>query len=58
MSVDDVQSAIRSVMQQNRETFIRNGSVGMYQVRGTVDGQDYVLGINNGRVGQFYPETG
>lgn len=55
MSVDDVQGAIRGVMQQNRGTLIQNGTTGMYQVRGTVNGAEYVLGVNNGRVGQFYP---
>lgn len=28
----------------------------MYQIRGNVNGVDYVLGMNRGRVGQFYPE--
>jgi hypothetical protein len=55
MSIDDVQSAIGDVMRQNRDTLIRRGSQGMYQVRGTVNGVDYVLGMNKGRVGQFYP---
>ncbi|MFJ5234794.1 RHS repeat-associated core domain-containing protein [Kitasatospora sp. NPDC088391] len=55
MSIDDVQSAIGDVMQQNRETLIRRGGQGMYQIRGTVNGVDYVLGMNKGRVGQFYP---
>lgn len=55
MSVDDVQGAIGDVMRQNRDTLARRGSNGMYQVRGNVNGVDYVLGVNNGRVGQFYP---
>ncbi|MEU8227944.1 polymorphic toxin-type HINT domain-containing protein, partial [Kribbella sp. NPDC048915] len=56
MSVDDVQGAIGQVMRQNRDTLIQRGSRGMYQIRGNVNGVDYVLGINRGRVGQFYPE--
>ncbi|MEU8001039.1 RHS repeat-associated core domain-containing protein [Catellatospora sp. NPDC049111] len=55
MSVGDVQDAIRSVMQQNRATLASKGSTGMYQIRGSVNGTNYVLGMNNGRVGQFYP---
>lgn len=55
MSVDDVQGAIRGVMQQNRDALIQNGTAGRYQVRGNVGGTDYVLGVNNGRVAQFYP---
>jgi hypothetical protein len=58
MSVSDVQDAIGSVMQQNRDTLISRGSRGMYQIRGNVNGTDYVLGLNNGRVGQFYPVNG
>jgi hypothetical protein len=30
----------------------------MYQITGNVNGTDYVLGLNNGRVGQFYPVNG
>ena len=55
MSVDDVQGAIRGVMQQNRGALIQKGTTGRYQVRGNVGGTDYVLGVNNGRVAQFYP---
>ncbi|MGW2787717.1 polymorphic toxin-type HINT domain-containing protein [Streptomyces populi] len=57
MSVDDVQDAIGQVMRQNRDTLVRRGSQGMYQIRGNVNGVDYVLGMNRGRVGQFYPES-
>jgi RHS repeat-associated protein len=56
MSVDDVQGAIGQVMRQNRDTLVQRGSQGMYQIRGNVNGVDYVLGMNRGRVGQFYPE--
>ncbi|MGW4271681.1 hypothetical protein ACWEGQ_04790 [Streptomyces seoulensis] len=55
MSVKDVESAIGEVLRQNREKLVRRGSGGMYQIRGMVDGVRYVLGLNRGRVGQFYP---
>ena len=57
MSISDVQDAIGSVLQQNRDTLIARGSTGMYQIQGTYDGTDYVLGLNNGHIGQFYPGT-
>ncbi|MEU6263196.1 polymorphic toxin-type HINT domain-containing protein [Saccharopolyspora shandongensis] len=57
MSIDDVQGAIGEVMRQNRDALLRRGSRGMYQIRGNVNGVDYVLGMNRGRVGQFYPES-
>lgn len=56
MSVDDVRGAIGQVMRQNRDTLVQRGSQGMYQIRGNVNGVNYVLGMNRGRVGQFYPE--
>ncbi|GAA3022733.1 hypothetical protein GCM10010448_00540 [Streptomyces glomeratus] len=57
MSVEDVQNAIGEVMKQNRDMLMQRGSKGMYQIRGKVNGVDYVLGMNRGRVGQFYPQT-
>ncbi|WP_422647572.1 polymorphic toxin-type HINT domain-containing protein [Actinoalloteichus caeruleus] len=56
MSVDDIRDAIGQVMRQNRDTLIQRGSQGMYQIRGNANGVDYVVGLNKGRVGQFYPE--
>jgi hypothetical protein len=35
---------------------INNGTKGMYQITGEYGGKEYVLGLNNGRVGQFYPK--
>ncbi|GHE83706.1 hypothetical protein GCM10018772_02740 [Streptomyces fumanus] len=57
MSVADVQDAIGQVMRQNRDALVQRGSRGMYQIQGKVNGVDYVLGMNKGRVGQFYPVT-
>ncbi|QUI20894.1 hypothetical protein HZI73_00585 [Vallitalea pronyensis] len=56
MSVDDVSDAIHDIMKQNRDTLINKGTKGMYQIKGTYNGTDYVIGFKNGRVGQFYPE--
>jgi hypothetical protein len=55
MSVDEVEEAIADVMRQNRSTLATRGTRGSYQVRGTHNGQDYVLGVNSGRIAQFYP---
>lgn len=56
MSIGDVSNAISEVMKQNRDLLIQKGSKGMYQITGTVDGVEYVLGLKNGRIGQFYPK--
>ena len=56
MSVEDIQDAIRAVMQQNREELIRLGTARPpYQITGSHGGHTYTLGISKGRVGQFYP---
>lgn len=55
MSIDDITEAIGAVLRQNRDTLLRRGTNRMYQIQGSHDGVRYVLGINNGRVGQFYP---
>ncbi|MBP2898944.1 hypothetical protein J8340_23430 [Escherichia coli] len=54
MSVDNITSAIKSVMSQNRDILGSKGTKGMYQITGTYNGKTYVLGLNNGCVGQFY----
>ncbi len=54
MSINDITSAIKSVMSQNRGILASKGTKGMYQIIGNYNGKDYVLGLNNGRVGQFY----
>ncbi len=56
MSVNEITNAIESVMKQNRETLVTKGSIRMYQVEGQYNGVTYTLGLNNGRVGQFYPK--
>ncbi|GDY32629.1 hypothetical protein GTS_42620 [Gandjariella thermophila] len=55
-SISDVENTISQVLSQNRDTLIQQGSNGMYQIEGVVDGREYVLGINRGHVGQFYPK--
>lgn len=55
MTVKNVADVVDSVLKQNRETLMRRGTLGRYQIRGTVDGVDYVLGTKRGRVGQLYP---
>ncbi len=55
MSINDVTDAITAVMKQNREVLVNRGSQGMYQIQGIHDGVEYTLGLNKGRIGQFYP---
>jgi len=55
MSLDEIQDAIRAIMQQNREQLIKLGTNVQFQVTGSYGGSTYVLGITKGRVAQFYP---
>lgn len=60
MSIDDITDAVGQVINQNRDTLLERGATGAIDdihppVTGTVDGTDYVLGMNRGRVGQFFP---
>lgn len=55
MSIEEVQTALKDVLYQNRDVLATKGTRGMYQVTGNYNGVDYVLGVKNGRVGQFYP---
>lgn len=54
LRVEDIITIIEHIMQQNRSLLIRKGQ-GIYQIRGKFNDVDYILGINNGRVGQLYP---
>ena len=56
MTIGDVEAAVRAVVQQNKGLIGSRGTNGVYPVQGTYNGREYVLGINYGRVGQFYPK--
>ncbi|GFN34145.1 EndoU domain-containing protein [Paenibacillus xylaniclasticus] len=56
MTIDEVADAIESIMKQNRDTLLKNGTTFSYQIKGMYNGVEYVVGLNKGRVGQFYPE--
>ncbi len=55
-SVKQVESAINSVMKQNHSKLAKIGSRGVGSVTGTHKGVTYVLGVNKGQIGQFYPK--
>ncbi|OJE17824.1 hypothetical protein A9490_13685 [Bacillus thuringiensis] len=55
LTVMNIMNIIKGVLDQNRTELTKKGGNGMYQISGTVNGVKYILGINNGRVGQLYP---
>lgn len=58
LSTDDIMDAVRNVLGQNRDTLIRRGTNAIYQVEGSYGGVEYVLGVNNGHIAQFFPLSG
>jgi len=54
-SIDDIENAIESVINQNRERLSRLGGNGTDTVEGIVNGITYVLRVDRGRIGSFYP---
>jgi RHS repeat-associated protein len=54
MTTRDIENAITVVISQNRDLILRNGTRGAYQIRGQIDGVTFVVGFNEGRIGQFY----
>ncbi len=56
MTINDVLEAIRSVIRQNRERLLELGTNATFQGTGAYAGRTYRIGLNDGRIGQFYPE--
>lgn len=43
-------------MKQNRDMLANMKVNSMKQISGTVNGVEYILGLNKGRIGQLYPK--
>jgi hypothetical protein len=57
MSADELAGIAHEVMKQNRIRLATpNATSEIFQITGTVNGKQYVVGLNNGRVGQLYPK--
>jgi hypothetical protein len=58
MAIGDIEQAIKSVMSTRRNEVIKIGTNGIGQLPETQVGSvTYVLGLNKGHVGQFYPKV-
>ncbi|MGW0943685.1 RHS repeat domain-containing protein [Streptomyces sp. NPDC002623] len=55
MTPDDIAAAVTSVMRQNEDEVARIGSSGIGNITGVFNGESYQLGLNKGRIGQFFP---
>jgi hypothetical protein len=58
MTVADIEQAIKAVMNARRNEVTQIGANGVGQLPETqVGGVTYVLGLNKGHIGQFYPKV-
>jgi RHS repeat-associated protein len=55
MSVYEIENAISEVLKQNPARIGEIGANGIGPMTGVVNGVRYQLGLNRGRIGQFYP---
>lgn len=53
-TVTDVVKIIKQVMKQNRKLILEEGTNDMYQVSGMIKNTKYVVGLDRGRIAQFY----
>jgi hypothetical protein len=56
MTINEIDNAIESVVGQNHQRLSRLGANGSDKVEGVVDGITYILQVNRGRIGSFYPK--
>lgn len=55
LSVNDVKDIAISIAKSNRNKLDEKGTNSTFQVKGTVNGVEYVLGITKGHIKQLYP---
>ena len=53
-SIDDIDDLVSKTVTANRDELMRIGA-GRGQVTAVINGKEYVMGVNNGRIAQFYP---
>jgi len=54
MNIDDITNAVTDIMKQNRDILLNKGTNKMYQVEGIYNGKEFVVGVKNGLIRQFY----
>ena len=52
---DDIIEAVGAVLKQHREELAADGGARLFQLNGSHGGRTYLVGIKQGRIGQFYP---
>jgi hypothetical protein len=54
MTIPDIVKIIEQVIKQNKKLIISKGTNGMYKITGVIKNTKYIVGFDNGRIGQFY----
>lgn len=54
--IDEIKKIASEVLKQNRNALSKKGTAETFQIKGTVNGVKYRLGITKGHVRQLYPE--
>jgi hypothetical protein len=55
MSITDIEESIAEVLKQNPDKICEIGANGIGSMTGVVNGVRFQLGLNRGRIGQFFP---
>lgn len=53
--LNEIENAIDAIAKQNKDIISKKGTNAIYQVTGSYNGKSYTLGLNNGKIGQFFP---
>ncbi|MEF9968758.1 MAG: hypothetical protein RR766_09605, partial [Longicatena sp.] len=53
--ISEIENAIDAVARQNKDLITEKGTNAIFQITGLYNGKSYTLGLNNGKVGQFFP---
>jgi hypothetical protein len=54
ITISEIIDIIKQVVKQNRNTVLKKGNMGKYQVEAIIKNTRYIVGFDNGRIGQFY----
>ncbi|WP_218080445.1 hypothetical protein [Anthocerotibacter panamensis] len=57
MTVDEILEAIGIILSQNRDKLLHSGENFVGQIDGFYRNSRYVLGLNKGKIGQFFPQN-
>jgi len=54
ITIPEIVKIIKQVIKQNRKLILKQGTNNFYKIDGVINGLKYIVGFDNGRIGQFY----